>query len=741
MKAIPVLESVFVSGGTLTLGTLTPGLNVALAMGDFIGYIDEVRIWSRPHNPTIITQNWRVVINSDTADVSHSWTFNEGIGLVANEDRKGENFIVDDAVNPPTWKKSDLDLSSDRYLKTPIMTTELPVSLSELADAMNACNNLIDAFSLSTGSSNIDDITEAFRALCVQEMKGSNDTSQAESVLASVGELYQAVNNQSESPLASMCNDVSTITDYIGASGESCTACVFGTVTSNGCECFETHWGVACDSICPVGPLGACNTFGVCDSVVGGCNCFSRYHGSQTSAVLYWSNFISSTTMVKVADYSCDTCADGWLGNDCYFAQATATSSTVSVAFAFGSYITTLDGISLTFITPGVYRLLQTTNIEIQALFVPCWGSHLCRYLQEISFKDSQSTISIQYVVGGNLTIWFDGETLEYPSTKVSSSMSIDWSYKMLYPRVTFGGSSVLVFSSSLGLVSAFKIATSESGSSTGLLGNSDGNWVSDLNCVTGTQIIDESLMTGTYVGKCIRERYTPTTAEIFIQHKMGSKILSSAGFVLHLEAQILTISGYPIQTSLPKFTLSFWTRVLSSSIVKRAATTYFLFQTNTGSHDLNFISNNGQLEIDWDQLYQTNKSFVPDKWTYIVFTWSDDGSWSVYLITEDEINFYTGPSTQAGATISLGTITITGTTDIYIEVDYIRVWSDTKSLEDAVADMKVYTSDYSTGLLMTMMLDEGSGLIPSVLTFAADGSVTSTTAGISGNSFLTCPV
>ncbi|XP_060596109.1 uncharacterized protein LOC132750181 [Ruditapes philippinarum] len=51
VKAIPVPGSVFTNGGTLTLGQITPGLDVDIAMGDFTGYIDEVRIWSRPHNP------------------------------------------------------------------------------------------------------------------------------------------------------------------------------------------------------------------------------------------------------------------------------------------------------------------------------------------------------------------------------------------------------------------------------------------------------------------------------------------------------------------------------------------------------------------------------------------------------------------------------------------------------------------------------------------------------------------
>ena len=733
VKAVQIPVSVFASGGTLTLGTLTPGLNVAIAMGDFTGYIDEVRIWSRPHNPTIITQNFRVVINSDTADVSHSWTFNEGIGLTAKEDRNGQNFIVDDALNPPSWQKSDIDLSSDKDLNAPVMTTELPISLDELQAAMAQCDNLIEAFSLSTGSTDIDGMLEAFKALCYQEVSSSNDTSQAESILASLGELSQTVSNETESPLASMCNDVLTLSDYIGYSGDSCTECVFGTVTNDGCECFETHWGTACDNICPVGRLGACNTYGVCDSSVGGCNCFSRYHGTQTTAVMYWQNTLTSTTIVKTANYSCDTCADGWLGSDCHFAKAVGTSTKFFIGFAFRSYITTLDGISLTFITPGVYRLLQTTNIEIQVLFVPCLGDHLCRYIQEISFKDSKSVISIQHVAGGNLTIVCDGEILEYPTTKSSSGMSLDWSYMFSYPRITFGGSSVLVFNSTQGLVSAFKVTSSESESSTGLLGNSDGNWVSDLNCETGSQIVDENLMTGTYAGECVKSRYTPTADELFIQHEWGANSLTCAGFILHLETETLTLTGYPIQTGLTKFTLTFWIRIISTFATSNS-TQISLLLTNTGTHNLEFISNNGILEIHWNQTYVTNKVFVTDKWTYTVLTWSDDGAWNVYLITDDEVLFYSGPSAFIGSTIDLGDVTVTGTPSRNIEIDYIRAWSKTKTLEEAVADMKVYTKDYSTGLLMAMVLDEGSGLTPAVLTFDADGKSNSTNASISGD-------
>ena len=721
------------------MGTLTPDLGVAIAMGDFIGYIDEARLWSRPHNPTIITQNWRIVIKDDTADVSHSWTFNEGTGLTAGEDKRGEMFVVDNALNPPTWSRSDLDLASDAHLKAPVMTTELPISLAALEAAMENCTNLIDAFSLSTGSSDIDDIVAAFEALCVQELTETNDTTQAESVLASLGELYQAVNNETETPLANMCNDVYSITDYIGYSGDNCTECVFGTTTAEGeCECYDTHWGTSCDSICPVGPLGACNTYGVCNSTAGHCECFSHHYGSGTSAVEYWTNFLTSSTTSTSADYSCVTCADGWIGADCSFSKATGTSSNLYVGFIHGSYITTLDGISMSLITPGVYDLIETSNVQVQGLFVPCHGSHKCRYLQEIAFKDSRSVINIQYVEGGNVTIIFDGETLEYPTSQSASSMSLDWSYMHEYPRVKFGGSDVLVYTSSQGLISNFKISSSDSNRATGLLGNSDEDWVSDFNCQTqdGTHIEDEDLMTGSYAGECIRDRYMASSDDVFIQHEQGSDSVTSAGFMLHLDNHTLTLSDYPIQTDLPKFTLGFWTKAVSSAIEKRSTSTYSLLKTDSGSHDLEFISSNGELHINWDQLYETNKTLAQDTWTYLALSWSDDGSWNVYVITEDEVQLYTGPSALAGEAITLGNMTVTGTSNNPLEVDYIRAWSEAKTLEEAVADMQSYSTDHSTSLLMTLPLDDGTGLAPVALTFSSDGTVTSTTADISGNIF-----
>ena len=736
VKAVSTPGGVFVKGCSLTLASLTPGLDVAIAMGDFIGYIDEVRIWSRPHNPAIVKKNWRVIIDSDTSDISHSWTFNEGIGLIAYDDRSGDNFIIDDALNPPTWTKSDLDLHSGKYLKAPIMTTVVSVDVSQIVTAEEECNYLLGNFSLATGSSDLDDIMDVFKALCVQEMTSNNDTSQAESIIASASDLFQAVANKTDSPLTSMCNDVNSITDYIGAGGSNCTECVFGTVTSDVCECFETHWGASCDAICPVGPLGACNMFGICDSAFGVCNCFSRFFGAQISAVLYWSHFINTTTSaVMTSGYFCDVCATGWLGRDCYFAQATGLSSKVSIAFSFGSYLTLLHGVSFTFIRPGVYRLLQIEEVEIQALFLPCFGNHLCRYLQEISFKDAQSTISIQFVSGGNFSIVFDGEIIDYPSSKVSSSMSIDWSYKMLYPRVIFGGSSVLVFSSSLGLVTAFKIINSDSQSTTGLLGNSNGNWVDGLSCLSETQNINEGLLTGDYVGGCIQDRYTPSASETFIQHALGSEKLSSAGFVIHLQDQTFTVTGHLIQTDLSKFTFSFWAKL--SGNIDTATVHVSVLTIETGSHTLEIISNNGKLEIDWDQLYETDKSFVLDKWTYIVITWASDGSWSVYLISEYDVIIYSGPEALKGSAVNCGTITVIGTEDIFIDIDYLRIWSHTKSLEEAVADMKVYSPSYCKGLLMVIMLDEGSGLTPSVFTFTAIGTRTSTAAIISGIAFI----
>jgi hypothetical protein len=121
-------------------------------IGEYNGYIDEIRIWTRPHNPTIIRQNWRIAITDKTPDLYAVWSLNEGTGYVAADMKKSQHLYMMYYDNKPTWAASDLELSPGIDLKLPQLTTVTPLSttvntsncddLLKSTEILNACSGL-----------------------------------------------------------------------------------------------------------------------------------------------------------------------------------------------------------------------------------------------------------------------------------------------------------------------------------------------------------------------------------------------------------------------------------------------------------------------------------------------------------------------------------------------------------------------------------------------------------------------
>ena len=76
----------FTPGGTLTLGQMAPQAKRLTSTGiPFNGYLDEVRVCMRPHNPTVVSQKYRVAVTTGTPKLALYWDFNDGKGTVASE--------------------------------------------------------------------------------------------------------------------------------------------------------------------------------------------------------------------------------------------------------------------------------------------------------------------------------------------------------------------------------------------------------------------------------------------------------------------------------------------------------------------------------------------------------------------------------------------------------------------------------------------------------------------------------
>lgn len=687
VKAFSVPAAVFTSGGTLTLGQFTPGLSASIAVGDFIGYIDEVRIWSRPHNPTVTSNNFRLVITDDTSDVFHNWNFNEGIDLTAYNDRGSQNMVVINSLAPPEWVKSNINLAEDKNLDVPRLSPEDELSAATVLAAQEICISLISDFSLSLTGSTVAVLTEVYEAIC-----GAN--------------------------------------------------CSFGNVQNETCVCFDSHWGTTCEYVCPIAVNGACSSFGVCDADAGICNCHPRHYTNTNTVVDFWTGYLSSSNMSMSSAYACGECSADWVGEDCQFAKS---SKSNYAGIVYGSYISTFDGVSFTHSTPGIYTLIKSGSLNVQALFLPCAGTNTCRYLKELAIRSNTATVMIQHNFDTNVTFTLQDEEIQYPSSKTLDGIEIEWTQDP-FIKIAIGSSEMVIYDSNIGLTMSANIQSDVARDNQGLLGSADGLWTNDIQCEDETNTLNENQISGTYAGDCIRSRYMPNSADIIIKHEYGSETLSSGGYALSLSAgQTFSVNGFDIEENLSSFTISFWVKTEITS-KKRSVVTYELLSSNIGSETLVFEVKAGNLQFTWGTTHETTLSFNTGVWYYISFSWqSSDGVVDIYLVTEFTTESFKISNVKLGATADVEDITVTSTSAAKITIDCIRLWTETKTDQEVQEEKDTYCGPVASDstLMFSMLFDEGDGITSTMTTFSTNsgstsGTVTGTVFGtISGDSLI----
>lgn len=706
-------------------------------MGVFKGYIDEVRVWSRPHNPTIITNNFRVKVTSETSDILYNWNFNEGIGFTAYESKQSENMVVTDTLNPPVWVQSDLELSENYDLEKPKLTTEPTITPEEIETAQQICQTLMSNFSVAVTGSSVELLTEVYDELCIKEIIDSGDTAQAEAVLAGAADLYVSAENTSSNPISSLCNVVNTLSDYIGASGQVCKQCVFGEVKEDNCICLDTHWGPDCTAICPVGTKGACNVNGVCSPESGICQCYPRHYSSSITVTSVWKGIVFSVSLNISEKYTCDRCSQNWIGKDCHFSNSLHMGF---IGIIYGSYVTTFDGISFSHIVPGVYTLMKTTTVNVQSLFLPCFGINKCRYMKELAVRFDKVIVKIQHNVKENVTVTLDSEELFYPVISSAGKIEVKWTE---YPfiKVTFSRSHIIVYDSEMGLIISANIETDIAKSNKGLLGSADGSWKNDILCEDDTRNIEE--ITGNYAGECVMKRFISESDDAIISDHFASEPLSSGGYALSLSDELSFIVGISIvQQNLPEFTISYWMKYTVDSTLPLAS--YTLLSVDVGSSTLAFKVIDGHVSVQWITDQTTTLSFELEVWYYLTFTWrSEDGSAVIYLLKNGLVEKAV-LTVNVGLSVTVEEVRIISAAAIRITVDQIRVWGKYKSENEILSDMNIYSdaSNIDKNLLISMLFDEGMGNTSAVIIYNTNhGTKSESVAGnISGN-FISIPL
>ncbi|XP_053400320.1 uncharacterized protein LOC123558658 [Mercenaria mercenaria] len=722
VKVLSVSDAVFTSGGTLTLAQVTPGLNVDIAMGVLKGYIDEVRVWSRPHNPTIIVNNFRVKVTSDTSDILYNWNFNEGVGFTAHESMQMDNMVVIDTQNPPLWVQSDLELSENYDLDKPKMTTKFGITEAELEMAQEKCHTLMSNFSNAITGSSVEMLTEVLDDMCVDELTSTGDSAQAEAILAGAADLFVAAENASSNPISSMCNVVDSLVEYIGASGDICKTCIFGDVQDKTCICLDTHWGPTCTAICPVGPLGACSSYGVCSSDVGICYCHPRHYSRAITVTEVWKNYVSSFSLNISIEYTCDECSQNWVGNDCQFASSLKFSY---VGIVYGSYITTFDGLSFTHIAPGFYFLIRTSSINVQCLFLPCLGTNKCRYMKELAVHIGGDIVTVQHNPGENVTVTLNDEELLYPVQKASVKIEILWTEDP-FIKISFSSSYIIVYDSAIGLITSSRIHKDIAKVNKGMLGSADGSWTNDIQCGDETTQLREGDITGDYAGECVIKRFTPSTNDLIIKSHYSSGSISAGGYALSLfGGQYFYVRGFIVEQNVVAFTVSYWIKCTIAS--SPAKTSYTLVSIAVGSKTLTFHVMSGYLAVTLNTNMTTTQIFELNVWYYFAFTWQSDGSAVIYLIRNGLVD-KTTLNLNIGSSVNVKEIKIHSSAAARITVDNFRMWAKSKSVNEILADMNVYGESEAPDktLMLSALFDEGIGDTSSVTTFQTNSGTKS---------------
>ncbi|KAH3879983.1 hypothetical protein DPMN_003895 [Dreissena polymorpha] len=732
------LANIFGLPGTFTLGQAPAHLSSAVSAGDFTGLIDEVRVWDRTHNPNVIISNFRMRVDKETVNLMNNWNFNEGTGLTAYDRISNKNMMPVDVGTPPKWVKSDLDLSDNDALDVPQMTTTDKENAEALTAAKATCSNLISSFSLNSIYSSISTLSDVFEALCVQEIVSSNETTQAEVLLASMSELYTSIHNTTDSPIDSMCSDLTAISTYIGAQGANCTQCNFGTVNETGvCVCLENSWGSTCSNFCPSDNGGpACNSFGLCDQTSGQCQCHPRHYSTANTVENFWRKYLAKESIVTQAQYTCQTCSGEWTGKACEFAKVTSKSTTTVTGMVYGSYITNFLGILFIHVVPGTYVLFKTDTVDVQVLYIPCPGDNLCRKLTEMTVVTTTGSVHIQHNPdGGNLTVLLkEGSNLKesmlYPVEKTEFNIHIKWTVNP-YIEIAVAGSSFVLYDSPLGLVINAHLPTSQGNTNNGLLGNSGQDWISNFRCPNEADTVTENSITLDYTGNCIRSKYQPTTSAIHDEN--GKEALSSGGYALYLTNNVqFEATGLTVEHGAKKLALSLWMKYESVSM-KRSTSSFTLMLVDVGSSEMVFMLENDILMFEWDATYNTGLQLKPDTWYYLLWTWSSvTGEASVFVVTSTTVESadpIVGTMKQ-GEAVNVEELKITASTYNPVTIDCLRIWKAKKTVDAAYEDSKSYcgSTDATTDspLMIAVLFDEGNGTEVELTTYGSDGKTVS---------------
>ena len=697
----------FSPGGVLSLGKAPPGVKAPVNAGTFHGFIDELHVWNRPHNPTLIKFTWRLEVTRTTPNLLLWWDFHDGRGSSITERISKHHLRAIDPFSPPKWQPSNLQLVVKDKMAPPVRS----YNTSQELEFKKVCSEMVGNKHLQERCSLGPAITNAFLTQCMQTVSNRQDASASIIPLLQLSSLCVNVMNLTDNPVSSLCGHINNglIREWFGT---NCTQskCVFGTFTNSTCNCYDGYFGAECQLSCPVGKHGPCNGQGVCTE--GLCTCQSRWLSEGNSTV----------------DYGCTQCTLGWHGRDCNIAgnQDNATLRySYGIAVITNIYVTVFSGASYEMTWPGSYQLLSYQDLSIQALFYPCHQFSNCRTLQEVSIRKANIIISIRLELS-NLKIsikrghrWSEQFFSRTDIVKLMPDFWLTWKAEDAV-RVSYGGDVELVVAvfedeMFLGVKAAVRLRDRLSG----LLGTFRESWQEDLIAASGssnsTSEFIEDVFSREYLGTKLRELYSLHTKYSHLRDVNANRSLSASGYMMRFNNCSVRFANINVVLK-DEFTATFWVKLYADSFQFNEI---FIFKTQQGS--LNLIVQDGKLGLNYhDGYYFTDIHIHHDTWMYIGLSWRRrDGHLSCYVFTDRGVQMHSFSGVFQGTSINLLSL-VFASSETTMDVDLFRLWDFARMREDIQEDMKHYaTPAVSKGAVLLVAFDEGFGIHP-ILTYSS---------------------
>lgn len=742
--------------GRFAIGQWMPSKDnvTVLPNSSFNARIDELRIWRRRSNPSVIHRNPKINPSAEfSKDLLHLFKF----------DNLSRSFVQDELTPikfyyhvwyPAIPNFSDLDIDYQ------IEKTRFKNRAFE-EDARNKCRRMLFEGEIYAKCKDLGyGVISRFYMECLKEIaKSDNIDASVHTVVSFIDHCKDAleINDDLSWPL---CNAKSQ--DFFSDwSGMTCNrSCIFGVWreniqwyrnntngTEDKCICEHGYWGDNCSQPCPGGALNTCNNGGVCDALNGTCSC----QGNRASV-----NFNQTNKL------PCSECLPGWRGTQCNIASNEKSVTVLNIikgqriCGAFGNmHYTTFEGSSFSIDLQGMYLLVGNGKVQIYVILKACGMTAACRTISEIfiigrfgqasvAYSDGKITATSRGIVTGNI---FESARVVYAEVKPA----VYWQSLLRDTTIRYAGEgnsrieiqaaeyyfiTVLLYGDKMSVVVEEQAQT---GQVEGICGYVMRN-SSNVMLTPGERYLNGTYVDVEHVNKIVisQQMIASELTALYSWNNSTSILLTNAskfwqkgpGYMMQFSHSRLIGNLESINEKLDEWTIEMWIHPgrptgNASNMCKDARRSepgvkQQIFSIEHQGNKYLSLWYNGHLTVEWNKYtIATDYNVMSDLWTHVSVSWrSYDGRVRIQSTTECgrtqssiRYNVNLGGSYSMNGSLVIGQYLRDGRVilenDFNGAIDELRIWRYARSENDTKNQARKRLYLPHDGLLLAAFFDE----------------------------------